>query len=842
MAIRIARADGLFSAAATWGVCSAVAACFLDSEAANTVLTTAYVESVAGTPGAVTIDGIAVKVASRAAVAVGTMSVRLAQAGATVAGTEVTINVSDIDARSGEQGWYLFKFAAPVLLVAATAYTVSAKTSTAAMVNLYRDATAGNWSRLIRTTTTGAPAAADSLHILGEYTAAGIRTTRTVTMDITVATDFGDGVVANPAGFTIGNGGTLTWGTTAATNYILRLSTSFHVMRGGTHNKGTTATPTPRDGSTQLEFDCAAADGDFGYRCYGTHNEKGQSRTIGKDIVRCLLNTDEAAAQTVLGVDTDTGWLNTDDIAIASTSQTSTQAETRILSGAAGASSITVTVGLTNAHAGTAPTQAEVLLLTRNARTQSVSTTFMSFVYFGPAAVVDISWAAFRYLGTTTTGKRGIEVDVTAAGSLAMAFCAIREFDFHGIYVANVASDNFAISNLTGYKVGAQGADHAAIAVLATTGVNWSLVNIDIVCGNNGGIGQGVRLLAYGGTCTNIRCNSVNGDGFTLDCPVSAPESIHKAWSGFELHSNSASGLRVESLDFGKFSNVNLWRNNSSGANAGLWLGQLVGRLIIETGSFFGNATYNVNRSTAIGATGLVLRTVTLSGDTTFATTNGIAFGTATNITVFLECDNCTFGVVSGIKVAHTNDINLTSAGGGTGHRYAEIILRNTKLDSATEILNSSALRGRSFIAYERVDQVTNVHKKVYPRLGTVSYETTTFRTAAPSQALAPAGRGAGEKLESGPKRKRIASGGTVAASVYVRKNATYTGSAPRLMQRANPAIGVLVDTVIATHSAAADVWQQLSGTTAAASENGAVEFFVDCDGAVGSVFVDDWA
>jgi hypothetical protein len=78
--------------------------------------------------------------------------------------------------------------------------------------------------------------------------------------------------------------------------------------------------------------------------------------------------------------------------------------------------------------------------------------------------------------------------------------------------------------------------------------------------------------------------------------------------------------------------------------------------------------------------------------------------------------------------------------------------------------------------------------------------------------------------------------------SAYVRKSAAYTGSAPRLMQRANPAIGVLVDTVIDTHSAAADTWEQLSGTTAAASEDGVCEFFVDCDGALGIVYADDWA
>jgi hypothetical protein len=91
MATRISCASGDFTAAATWATADATS--LLDSEANNTALTTSYVESSAFTPGAITIDGIAVKVALRAAGSPATtMTVRLAQGGADVAGTVVTIN------------------------------------------------------------------------------------------------------------------------------------------------------------------------------------------------------------------------------------------------------------------------------------------------------------------------------------------------------------------------------------------------------------------------------------------------------------------------------------------------------------------------------------------------------------------------------------------------------------------------------------------------------------------------------------------------------------------------------------------------------------------------------
>jgi hypothetical protein len=61
-------------------------------------------------------------------------------------------------------------------------------------------------------------------------------------------------------------------------------------------------------------------------------------------------------------------------------------------------------------------------------------------------------------------------------------------------------------------------------------------------------------------------------------------------------------------------------------------------------------------------------------------------------------------------------------------------------------------------------------------------------------------------------------------------------------MLKANPAIGITTDTVIATASAAAGSWGQISGTTAAASDDGVFEFVVDCDGTTGWTNVDDWS
>jgi hypothetical protein len=50
--------------------------------------------------------------------------------------------------------------------------------------------------------------------------------------------------------------------------------------------------------------------------------------------------------------------------------------------------------------------------------------------------------------------------------------------------------------------------------------------------------------------------------------------------------------------------------------------------------------------------------------------------------------------------------------------------------------------------------------------------------------------------------------------------------------------MGITTDTVLATFSASVNTWQALSGTSAAAPQDGIFEFIVDCDGTAGSAFV----
>lgn len=334
MAVRACIGTGNWTSAGTWGVVDSTS--YLNAEhTVESLLTTAYsgTRSAAFTPGAITISHIGVKLCERLGTT-GTMSVQLEldTGDVAVAGTEVTIDVADLPTALETDingGWIFFKLATPVLLLAATAYQVAAKTSSANQVDLWCNTTADNLSRALVTTTTGAPAAGDDVIIGGEYTGSGTSNSFTVTMDETATTDYGAASTSlvTPS-IAICSKGTLTFGTSSSTDYFLKQSGNVIVYSDGTLNMGTTGTPMPSTSTATLQFDCGA-NVDFGLtvRNGGTLVGQGAAKTV----VWGYLNTDEAIAATVIGVVSSAGWEADDELCFASTTRTNTQCEKKTI-------------------------------------------------------------------------------------------------------------------------------------------------------------------------------------------------------------------------------------------------------------------------------------------------------------------------------------------------------------------------------------------------------------------------------------------------------------------------------------------------------------------------------
>jgi hypothetical protein len=141
--------------------------------------------------------------------------------------------------------------------------------------------------------------------------------------------------------------------------------------------------------------------------------------------------------------------------------------------------------------------------------------------------------------------------------------------------------------------------------------------------------------------------------------------------------------------------------------------------------------------------------------------------------------------------------------------------------------------------------QNVNSTFKSYDIYGILQSDTTFYNTASPSLRMTP--NNATWKLRHIPNRLAVSSGDSPIISVYVRKSVAgdgtaYNGNQPRLMLRNNYQGGITADTALATATNSANgSWQQLTGTVPTVTRDCVIEFYVDCDGTLGWINVDDW-
>lgn len=819
--------DGDWTLAATWELCDATA--LLDSQAFNQALTTAYVSSAGFTPGAITIDGIACKVATRSVSPTGTMSVRLAIAGVAVAGTTVTINVSDLPDDIGSAGtsysgcsigWVFFKFGASVTLVAATAYTLQATTSSSSQVNCFTNG-AGNWSRLLRTTTTGAPIAGDSLFVGGEWTAAATKTNRTVTYNETASTDYGGGSVA-VASVGVSKGGTLNLQNTASTAYVLRLSGILQFWAESVHDFGVTNV-LPSTSSFKLEFDCAA-DNDFGLCAFAGLNFQGPDHW-GTGYHYARLTADAAVAATTMTLDRTTGWKSGEIVVFAPTTRVINAGEERILNADAIGTGIVVTAGLGNAHQGNATweAQADVINLTRKFTFTSTGA-FQNFIYMRGPTGVTATFVHFERLGSF--GRIGFDLGGSVTHEFTDCCFSRAKDDLLWPVTSGLATYNF--TRCTSWQIG------------TTTAGNLL-------------IGSGLSSIA---ACTVIDCVFLSS-GTNLNGCLYLPASCQTVITGSRFSGYAEACVRIEGGQQGVIIEDCEFYNSGSGTTQALFLnggGSYQARvrrckfwrnvggagaavtavydMEFEDCSFYGNASAGVLWTTS---TGRILNSL-FASETGYTCASGLSINPSSLPgSTDIELHGCDFSLVAGNRIAHTTQDILQSV----ANARWRLLVAGTPLRCATEISAVTWDTG-SVIAWQRRDDAANIHSTRKYGYGTIDIETSTVGVATPSMKMSP--EAATVKFESQKMGYPVVSGKQITFTASVRKNGTYNGNAPRLVLKANGAIGINKDVVLDTHTAAVDTWETLTGQMpATADEDGVAQVVVDCDGTAGAIFVDDF-
>ncbi len=559
-----------------------------------------------------------------------------------------------------------------------------------------------------------------------------------------------------------------------------------------------------------------------------------------------------SAPSTTFGVDTDTGWLANDVIGMAMTTvpinSSNTENESFTLISDATSTQLVSTmppqaIAIHSGTAATTPNFAEVVLLTRNVIIRSTSSTLSTYVYFKSMCIVSITWCEFFSVGTSINNtKIGLTVDPTVTGvatAKSVTYCSFHHsrggcLNIAGFQGNGGNSSNVTFANNNLWVIGYSGASGLAISTNTITLADWTIDNC--VCIRS----QGGTSMQFNGVFTNNSWCFFSVLGMGSGNPVGT-------FSNNTIHSNFAAGMTLTGhtgLNDSVLTNTTIYNNAGGGLNLS---NNMSDQMLFDGLTCYGNASYNIGPNSA-GVYYTTIKNAVLGASNQQATVYNVLFITVAYAGLIL--DNCDTSAATGRPVV-TNDF------GGSIYVMPQLLIRNCKF-GATNLYGTnllSTMTRNAYFAHEKYNQVAGDHR-FQMRDGLSQTDTVIYNTASPSQRMTPSSvtvnvNNAVTKFESAllgqGKLVAVQSGNTVSISVYIRKSsvgdgAAYTGSQPRLIQRANPALGQLYDVVLATYSAGTGAWTQLTGTSSSATDDGCWEFIVDCDGTAGWINVDDWA
>lgn len=797
-------------------------ASFQGSES-NTVASTSSMQRTSTwTPGAgVVYEGILVKVSSRNASPSGTFSVELYNSTDSTQVKVVTCNVSDITGGTGSytNGWVYFKFGSTYTTVAGKAYSCGFSTSGSGQVSLFRDATAANFSKGMVTSTTAAPGAGDELIIAGPITAAGTFTTATVTMDNTASTQFGHLSVADK--------GECKFGTSASTNYRLDLTgvsiagNNVGLMLTGSGlleiGNSSTRMPATSTGVINLVSTGSASTGNqFLIRSYSTFRAYGATKTRAAKAA-----ADFSASATSITTNVSTAWKNTDLIGIGATARSATPStETKALTADASGTTLTISAVGTG-KSGTSPVQCDLINLSSNVRVYGSSTTNTGNINLAAGtANADCDNVEFRYLGSATSGFRGIDLAGPAtSGSQSVTFkdCALYDFNSSAIFinVASTASD-FDINGCVFYGTG----NHINIGAVTSAAGTMKYRNCVSIGANLGAVFFDENL--------EITSNIFNG--YTIGTAVTiAASSGLRTINANTVSCCSSTGLSIALRD-SNIGTVTCYRNQVSGlaiANSA--------RAVCTGATLFGNGTQNMFFNASNYANNVIFDQYDIQSGSGTTCPIGITISAGSYSYVYFT--NSTIGTVT---THSTADVSVASSG-GYGHQF---VFRDCSAASTTVLASQSNLGSVDSIAFQRFGGTAGTHTTYY-QYGKIDADSVIYDSSPRSMRLTPTS--ASNKLTAPVFLVNIPASGTATVSIKVRKSAAgdgaaYNGNQARIIMKANPAAGSSFDSDIVamtSTNAANGAWETLTYTTPTATDSTAVQFVVDCDGTTGWVNVD---
>jgi hypothetical protein len=827
MAVITNTTSGNWNSAATWAVVQQTTWSAPRATQENNGLgsTTSFVGGTGQViTAATTIDAIMLKLQVRSATLGGTLSVRLfnVTAAAPVAGTTVTININDMPSPATVGTWMTFKFPSPITTVANNAYRVELSTSVAASATFFRrSASAGDWTFGLRTTTQQLPAAGDQVVIGGDYTGAGAANSYTVTMNQTGGVTIG--TVPGQSALEVSSRGALDWGVAASSNYPMTLNGDLVVNQDGAVSIGTLASPMPSTSTAVLSLN-VASNVAYGIliRGNGSFTTYGASKTT-----KAYLNSTANVGATSITTSVATGWESGDILAIASTSRLVAECEQVTMSGAASGTSVPISA-LAALHEGSALSnvaKAEIINLKRNVTIRGVSISLQTYFLATQAAQVTCGYTEFQYLGSGTAGARGVEIQATA-GSQAFTGCSFRNFEasLSTGFFANTVTPNINVQDCVFYRMAS-----TSVTTIANTTSTITFNECWSIGGTSMNAAGSYVIPSNLGTFTNLNAAGSTfvtyGIGFTGSF-IQTPYTVNNIVSHTHVGSAVAISTSSEQTNTAAvFSNIVTYRSAAEGV-----FFSTTQNVFMDTLYSFGNATRGITYSLAFDVR---IKNINLWSEASYIQTAGIVYANHAD-NLFIENGN--IGVAGAHSTADINDV--------CPRNQHNAVIKNVTFGSPTLSAGQANYTVKTYTGIARLNGVAGSHRTYY-KYGILSSDSTFFQTLSPSVRMAP--NSATQKFRGPTKVAAVASGKSLKMSVWVRKSVigdgtTYNGNEAQLIVLSNTAAGIADDTVIATTTTASNgAFELITGTTAAVTDNTALEFLIACDGTLGWINVDRW-
>lgn len=450
-----------------------------------------------------------------------------------------------------------------------------------------------------------------------------------------------------------------------------------------------------------------------------------------------------------------------------------------------------------------------------------------TYIHMRSGAICTFDQVDFRYIGSSTTLKRGFDVlhVFGSGGSVTVTDCVFREpsangSNFFGCSQANGAYFYFTRTAFLSNSSNAIAAHFTGGGGTSTP--DYSVVDC-VVIGNGANTGATIAGRTNGtATISGIRVSGYS-TGFSLSANTAATNDILEI-SDSVTHSNTVGIALLASGIKRNFTNVSVI-SNTSGASG------LSGINYFNSCNFYGNSSAGVVNTLTSSVIYSEFNSCNFRGRTGFAQPAGLllslVYGQAE-----IVCNSCNFGSTT----AHTTaDISLSNYFAG------KLTLNNTTMASTVDITSNAYnyINTPGYISIQRLDGVAGDHKVIIER-GVVTRDTTIYRSASPSVRITPQSASIDASTIQFPFLVPVNNGQTVTPTIYVRESVIgdgtdYTGARVKLYVKKNVNLGITSDTLLDTATISSEgAWENLTGTTAAATDDGVMEFYLTCNGSSG--------